>query len=220
MNWGESLNSGLLQQSRWFVCICPFGKSGSLEMRHTELFLRYSWITRLSLRNVCCCMSPEEGQWVCIYLVMHLLSMTGLSLHERIQQIPGFPGQSSVHPALQPWYQQWAEKVGKVRALLSIPREERVFGQAVIPILKYLKCSKKPRTPNYWVNKGLGKTHVEKTAWDVFQAQKLQVRSWEHPPFPYVSLMRCMLPDLWRQGCGGYKNASNPVIHSGWCSSC
>lgn len=72
--------------------------------------------------------------------------MIGLSLHEGVQQIPGFPGQSSVHPTLQLWYQQWAEEVSKVRALLSIPGEERVFGQAKIPIPKYLKYSKNPQT--------------------------------------------------------------------------
>lgn len=79
MNWGESLNSGLLQQSRGFVCICHFGKSGSLEMCHMELFLGCSWLTFLCLRNVCFCKRPEEGQWVCVYLLMHILSF-----HDRL----------------------------------------------------------------------------------------------------------------------------------------
>lgn len=72
MNWGESLNSGLLQQSRWFVCICPFGKSGSLEMYITDLFLGCSSVIFLCLRNVWFCTRTEKGRGVCIYLVMHL----------------------------------------------------------------------------------------------------------------------------------------------------
>lgn len=140
----------------------------------------------------------------CIYL----LFMTGLSFHEGVQQIPGFPDQSSVHPALQPWYQQWAEEVGKVRALFSIPGEERVFGQAVIPIPKYLKCSKNPKPPNCWVNKWLEKTHVEKTAWNVFRPRSCKWRVGNthlfHIFFGGMCVTWLVRRSRWGQGCRGY----------------
>lgn len=176
-------------------------------MCHTELFLECSWIAFLCCRKVCFGTRPEEGQWVCIYLVMHLTCF-----HDRLVSTwrstanPGisWPELSASSPSTVISTMSWRSWQGESPPFHTWGRESVWTGcNSHSKIFKILK-----KTPNYLVNKWLGKTCGEDSlkhfSGPEAASQELRVPTLSIYFFGGMCVSWLVSRSGWGQGCEGY----------------